>query len=445
MPIDQNQYMHAMAEDIETGKPMPKVGVSGYDSADDMVKVKSLQKKWKTDFAGSSLDPDKWEIRQQGSGHTITVAAGELTINTGTTINTETILLSKETFTIPFRALFGFMISQKIANQEFYVELVSVDPATGLPDGRNMAGWKYAFADSATNDFAKYRVQASGIAVQESPAVDTNIPQTAYGIYEIEAFADETWFHARQMDNPAGRSYSNVKHQNIPHPMATYKVQLRAKNLGTAPASSTAFKFQFVNVVDYAELTAEITAGRGNVAIGQAIAAQIVNAVTIAGNPAIVGNVAHGSANSGNPVKVGGVAKTANYTAELDNEMVNFVATTVGVQIERPYSIPEMDWQVAPAALTTTADTVLKAAGAAGIRNYCTAVQMKNIGTVATQIVIKDGAVTIWSGYLPASMVTADVITFPTPLRGSAATALNIACITTGASVYVSAQGYQAP
>lgn len=443
-------YTQAMTIDPETDKPMPKVATSasaGYDVAEDMFKVKSTQKKWKTDFAGTSLDSTKWETVQQGAGHTISVLNGELTIATGTTINTETILLSRETFTIPFRSLFGFMISQKIANQEFHMELVSIDPVTGLVDDKNIAGWKIAQADSATNDYAKYRVGASGITVQESPAVDTNVAQTAYGIYEIEAFADECWFHARPMDSPAGRSYSNVKHQNIPHPNGVYKVRLRAKNLATAPASSTNFKFQFVNVVDYAELTAEITAGRGNVAQGQAIAVQFPAAqqVTVSGNPAVVGNVAHDTAQSGNPVRTAGVGRTTNYTAVADNDVANFVTTVVGAQIEKPYSIPELDWQVAPAAIAVTTDQVMKAAGAAGIRNYMTAINMKNVGATATEVVVKDGATVIWRNYLPANMVTADTFNFPTPLRGTAATAMNFAALTAGANIYMSAQGYQAP
>jgi hypothetical protein len=32
-PLDQNQYVHAMAEDTATGKPMPKVSIAGADSS----------------------------------------------------------------------------------------------------------------------------------------------------------------------------------------------------------------------------------------------------------------------------------------------------------------------------------------------------------------------------------------------------------------------------
>jgi hypothetical protein len=45
MPLDQNQYVHAMAEDPATGKPMPKVSIAGADSSSGAlgVDVKSSQ------------------------------------------------------------------------------------------------------------------------------------------------------------------------------------------------------------------------------------------------------------------------------------------------------------------------------------------------------------------------------------------------------------------
>jgi hypothetical protein len=89
---------------------------------------------------------------------------------------------------------------------------------------------------------------------------------------------------------------------------------------------------------------------------------------------------------------------------------------------------------------------VLRAAAAAGIRNYVTSIDVRNAhATVATEVVIKDGATVIWRQLLPAAMAAPVEITFPTPLRGTAATAMNVACITTGAQVYANAQGFAAP
>jgi hypothetical protein len=82
----------------------------------------------------------------------------------------------------------------------------------------------------------------------------------------------------------------------------------------------------------------------------------------------------------------------------------------------------------------------------ASIRNYVTSIDVRNAhATVATEVVIKDGATVIWRQLLPAAMAAPVEIVFPTPLRGTAATAMNLACLTTGAQVYVNAQGYAAP
>lgn len=255
-----------------------------YDKADDMFKFKTNQQKWKADFAGSSLDSTKWTLVQTGSGMTVSVSGGAMTIATGTTANSETIIRSNAMFTVPFKSMFGFYISQRIANQEFYMEMVSVDPTTGLPDGKNTAAIRHAYGDSATNTYFAYQVQASGITMLTSGASYRGIADNSYSMNEIELFEDEAWFHSRAMDSTNGRAASFVRHQNIPDPNAVYKLQIRAKNLATAPASSTTYYWQFVNVNDYAELNAEITAGRGNVAAGQAMGAQILNTPTVYAN-----------------------------------------------------------------------------------------------------------------------------------------------------------------
>lgn len=422
--------------------------MAAYDPQDQMMKVKSTQKKFKADFSGSVLDTNKWDLVQQGAGHTITVAAGELTVATGTTINTETIIRSKEFFTIPFKGLFGFLVSQKIANQEFYMEVVSVDPNTGLPDGKDLAAWRIAGNDNVTTTNGVYMVGTSGMAALSSGSSVINAV-TAYSMVEIEAFADECWFHARNMDNVAGRTASYVRHQSIPNPNGYYKIQLRAKNLGTAPASTTSFKFQFINVVDYAELTAEITAGRGNSAIGQSIAVQVLNtpATTVSGTPSMQGTVAHDGPAANNPVRIGGKALNVIPTAvSATGDVHDSIMTMHGAIIIKPYAIPEADWSFATAAaITVNTDTIVKAAGAAGIRNYVTGVQLQNTGATATEVVVKDGSAVLWRGFLPATMPGIADINFATPLKGTAATAVNFACITTAANVYANVQGYQAP
>jgi hypothetical protein len=60
-------------------------------------------------------------------------------------------------------------------------------------------------------------------------------------------------------------------------------------------------------------------------------------------------------------------------------------------------------------------------------------------------LLVKDGATVIFRGYLPANMSGDSDYVFPTPLKTTANAALNFAAITTGANIYVNAQGYVAP
>lgn len=105
-------------------------------------------------------------------------------------------------------------------------------------------------------------------------------------------------------------------------------------------------------------------------------------------------------------------------------------------------------WQYAAAAggiVSSTADVALKAAGAAGVRNFLSSLTIQHdVLSAVTEFVIKDGATIIYRGKLqtPDNEVGV-IINFPVPLRGTAATAMNFALLSsvTG-GVFVNAQGY---
>lgn len=166
----------------------------------------------------------------------------------------------------------------------------------------------------------------------------------------------------------------------------------------------------------------------------------------------VQGTAAHDAAVSGNPVRAGARARASNVTAVASDDTVDVVATTVGVLVQKPYSIPEVDWSY-PAASTgitnTTTAVVLVAAPAAGIRNYVTSCQLSadTLGA-ATELTIRDGAggTVIWRHKLQTAALAGLQVQFPSPLRGTAATLLEVATLTavTG-GVYVNCQGYQAP
>lgn len=252
-----------------------KVKFSGYDPVDDMVKVKSMQKKFRDSFTGAAVDATKWDV-VLGTGGTATVAAGQLTFGSGTTINATHTLTSKETFTVPFRVSVGLVMSQRIANAQLFIEAISVNAVTGVPDNLHACGFLF---DATTVTQGRYYVQNGGLAALVSGA--STFPTTAAGsVYELEPYADEVWFHGGVLDATSGRANSYRRHQQIPEPNAAYKLRLRWINGATAPASNTNAVIQFIACQDYAELTAEITAGRGQTVAGQAIGVAVVSVPT---------------------------------------------------------------------------------------------------------------------------------------------------------------------
>lgn len=166
-----------------------------------------------------------------------------------------------------------------------------------------------------------------------------------------------------------------------------------------------------------------------------------VNAVLSGTLPAIAGQAAHDAVLAGTPVRIGARAVTANYTAVATGDAADLISTLVGVQIIRPFSIPELDWQ-STQALTTTTAAPARAAGAAGIRNYVTGAQFSNSGASAIDVIILDGATEIWRATVAANGYVSAA--FQSPLRGTAATALNVNLSAVG-TVRANVQGYQAP
>lgn len=85
----------------------------------------------------------------------------------------------------------------------------------------------------------------------------------------------------------------------------------------------------------------------------------------------VVGPAAHAANISGAPVRVGGKALTANVTAVATAQTVDFIGTTVGVQITKPYSLPEAEFQAIDSITNSTTAVQIKAALASN-QNYVT-------------------------------------------------------------------------
>lgn len=95
-----------------------------------------------------------------GSGQTVSQSGGNLLLTTGTTSNSETILRSTTTFTGACLARIKTILSQRIVNQNFYVELVDV-----IGDGLT------ASASSATS---------LTVTIPSNPFTSANVGQFMY-------------------------------------------------------------------------------------------------------------------------------------------------------------------------------------------------------------------------------------------------------------------------
>jgi hypothetical protein len=90
-----------------------------------------IKKAWRCGFdrvyAADGVDPLFLAIvGTKGSGMAYSQSGGSLVVTTGTTANSETILRSVESFSGSMRLRYSMLLSQRIANQNFYVELVDV-------------------------------------------------------------------------------------------------------------------------------------------------------------------------------------------------------------------------------------------------------------------------------------------------------------------------------
>lgn len=99
-----------------------------------------------------------------------------------------------------------------------------------------------------------------------------------------------------------------------------------------------------------------------------------------------------------------------------------------------------LTWQAVANPTTAATNVALKAAAAAGIRNYVTDLTFNNGSAAAAEFIVQDGATTIFRITVPATSSIHKM--WQTPLRGTAATAMNVQIVTTATGCYVSGSGY---
>lgn len=225
---------------------------------------------WKRNFNGATLNPNYWSLTGPGSGQTVGVSAGNLVIGAGTTINAATVVQSLQSFTLPFRAQFGLTLSQRIANQTFYLELVNAA-------GDTYVGFQF---DGLVATTAKANNQNGGNGTLSTSI--TTITTAATAIFELDCRAESVEFTDVAGNVLTAKNTRRIQTDNILDPDVQYFVRIRAVNGATAPASNTNMTVGFVLIQDMTKLVAEISGGRGSGSPGRAIPVNVQTAPSTA-------------------------------------------------------------------------------------------------------------------------------------------------------------------
>lgn len=221
------------------------------------------------EFSGSTL-PSEWSIVQQGSGQTATVASSVLTIAAGTTANAATTLRCNNGFKIRAYVKFIVQLSQRIANQNFYLELT------------NNAGTTYARIDLNGTSATTAQYVTANQSTSNS-AVSATIPTTAsYVTFDIYADTNNVFFSALPSNSNSVKSGVAAFDRLVLDPDELYFVQIRAVNGGTAPASNTNLLVDCVVLQDLTSLRVETIRGDGQSALQAAQPVQVVSSTTLA-------------------------------------------------------------------------------------------------------------------------------------------------------------------
>lgn len=183
-------------------------------------------------------------------------------------------------------------------------------------------------------------------------------------------------------------------------------------------------------------------------------ATQTLTTVTTVGTVTTLtgGNAAEDAATSASPIIVGGVVRTTTSpTTLIAGDAARATMTSSAAVVTLDGAIPEVTFVAAAAAsgiVNTTTAVQLRAAQAAGIRTYVKSMQVQTATLgAATELVLRDGAsgTVMFRTQLQTTALPLTSIEFDPPLRGTAATLLEVATLTavTG-GVYVNVQGYSA-
>lgn len=221
------------------------------------------------DFNGASL-PTEWNILQQGTGMVVSVANSIMSIAAGTTAGDQTIVRCTNKFQIKSYVRFIAQLSQRIANQNIYLELI------------NEAGTTFARYDFNGTTATSVQCQ-TGSGGNTNTATTVTCPTTAnYGTFDIYADLQDVVFSSSASNTNAVKSGISAFDRLILDPDEYYYAQVRVLNGATAPASSTTVNIDAVALQDLTGLKVDVSRGDGVSALTNAAPVQVVNSPSVA-------------------------------------------------------------------------------------------------------------------------------------------------------------------
>lgn len=391
---------------------------------------------------------NRWTAKN--STGTATTTNGALTVSSSTTASAYGGIISQPTFSPLGLGFLATGVTLKIpvkainnSVRVFGYATVPTTPTTAVPINNGLI-----FRIDGTG--ALYaEIWKSNAATSSTLIASSSLVENTDTRFLIVRRGDMVMFFVNNLDTPiAVFPYPNLDAQLLPFTLLSIAG-------ATPPASSATIQVTQFGVGDTSKSTVSISDPtnpflRATVKKASTAAAAADPALVVAVHPTSVapvgGTAAHDAAVSGSPVRIAGRALTADYAAVSTGDTADLKTTLVGALVTYPYAIPELQWQYAtPIAspITNTTAVAVKTAGAAGIRNYVTGFTAYNNSATGSIITIQDGSTVIYTDYLPANGSIR--VNFRNPLRGTAATAVNVVLNTTATSTFASLQGFSAP
>jgi hypothetical protein len=159
------------------------------------------------------------------------------------------------------------------------------------------------------------------------------------------------------------------------------------------------------------------------------------------GNVRIVGNRDSDAIDAGEPVKVGGQARQTNPTAVADADRVNFIADDLGRQVVVTGQVRDLIVQQVTTITSSTSETTILTAGAAGVFHDLKALMVANKSASATLITIRDATAGSAIAYIHCPAGDTRGVVFTTPFKQTtAANNWTAQCGTSVDSVYITVQ-----